>query len=228
MEIPDMDDFRKIFLKYTKLAFKLLPNIDTPKILDVGCGTGVPTIELAGLSEGEIIGLDVDQKELEKFKEKLKELGLENRVKAVNTSFFQNNYSNESMDIIWAEGVFHIIGYKKSFRESYRLLKANGFLVMVDTLDRIESKFSGIEGRLDSLAKLGFKLYNQVNWIENAWWTEFYQPLEQMLKKLRDTKIDPMLYKHLTKHENEISMVKKNPKKFDCAHYILQKIKTKT
>jgi len=227
MEIPDMDDFRKAFLKYTKMAFESLPNIDTPKILDVGCGSGVPTIELAYLSEGEIIGLDVDQKELEKFKEKIKKLGLKHRIKAVNTSFFHNNYSDESIDIIWAEGVFYISGYEKSFRESYRILKENGFLVMVDTLDRIESKFSGIKGMLDILAKLGFKLYNQVKWIENAWWIEFYQPLELMLKKLRDSKIDPMLYKHLTKHENEISMIKKSPKKYDCAHYILQKIKKK-
>lgn len=220
-----MDDFRKVFLKYTKITFELLPYIDRPKILDVGCGTGVPTIELANLSKGEIIGLDIDKGKLDKFKEKIRKLGLEHRVKAVNRSFFHNNFSDESIDIIWAEGVFHIIGYEKCFRESYRLLKKNGFLIIVDTLDRIEVKFSGTKSRLNFLTNSGFILYNQVNWIKNAWWTEFYQPLETILKKLRDAKINPILYKHLTKHENDISAVKKNPKKFDCAHYILQKVK---
>ncbi|MFX1571815.1 MAG: class I SAM-dependent methyltransferase [Promethearchaeota archaeon] len=227
MEIPNIDDFRKVFLKYTKMAFKLLPDIDKPRILDVGCGTGVSTIELANLSEGEVIGLDIDQLALERFKEKIKNFGFESRVKIVNTSFFNNNFSDESVDIIWAEGIFHIIGYDKSFKESYRLLKENGFLVMVDTLNRIESKFSGIKGRLDYLENLGFNLYNQVNWKKSAWWIEYYQPLEKKLKELRDSKIDAILYQDLIKHENEISMVRQNPKKFDCAHYILQKIKKK-
>ncbi|NVM36343.1 MAG: class I SAM-dependent methyltransferase [Candidatus Lokiarchaeota archaeon] len=218
MEIPDTDYFRKVFLKYTKKAFELLGKINKPKILDVGCGTGLPTIELAYLSKGEVFGMDVDQSALEKFEIKIKNQGLKNRVKAINASFLSNNFTSESFDIIWAEGVFQIIGYDKSFKESHRLLKMGGHLVMADTLKSIKPK-------VNSLLKHGFELYNQVNWMENAWWIDYYQPLEKMLKNLRDAKIDPRLYEHLTKHEEEISMIKKNPKEFDCAHYLLRKIK---
>ena len=43
----DRDRFREPLLKYTRKAFQLLPKLDKPRILDVGCGSGVPTIELA-------------------------------------------------------------------------------------------------------------------------------------------------------------------------------------
>jgi len=224
MDIPDMDRFRKVFLKYTKKAFNQLPKITAPKILDVGCGTGVPTIELAKLSKGEIIGLDIDHEALKKFKRKIRKLGLENRVKALTTSFFNNPFFKESIDIIWAEGVFYHIGYDTAFKESYRLLKPHGFLVMVDTLESIEKEFLKTKSESDPFLKLGFTLYKRINWSEKAWWNEYYQPLEDTLKNLRASNIDPENYKHLSQHENEIAMIKENPKKFDCAHFILQKL----
>ena len=44
------DQFRERFSKYTILAFQMLPKIKSPHILDVGCGSGIPTIVLAKLS----------------------------------------------------------------------------------------------------------------------------------------------------------------------------------
>ena len=57
----NQDHFRERLNKYTKKAFQMLPKIENPHILDIGCGSGVPTIELAKLSNGEIIGIDINQ-----------------------------------------------------------------------------------------------------------------------------------------------------------------------
>lgn len=43
---------------YTRRAFEMLPKLDKPRILDIGCGPGGPTMELARLSGGSVIGLD--------------------------------------------------------------------------------------------------------------------------------------------------------------------------
>lgn len=67
----NIDHFREAFSKYTRKAFQLLPKLKRPKILDIGCGSGVPTIELIKLSIGEIIGLDIDQTQLEKLERKI-------------------------------------------------------------------------------------------------------------------------------------------------------------
>lgn len=55
------DSSRKLLVKYTREAFKLLPRLDKSRILDVGCGSGIPTIELAKLSKGNLVGIDIDQ-----------------------------------------------------------------------------------------------------------------------------------------------------------------------
>jgi len=45
------DLIRERLSKYTRKAFHILPKLDKPRILDIGCGSGVPTMELARLSD---------------------------------------------------------------------------------------------------------------------------------------------------------------------------------
>lgn len=52
------DHLREGLVKYTRKAFKMLPKRPFPCILDIGCGSGVPTMELAKLSDGEIVAID--------------------------------------------------------------------------------------------------------------------------------------------------------------------------
>lgn len=219
-KIPSTDDFRKRFLPYSKQAFEALPKMEMPRLLDVGCGSGAATIKLAEWLDGEIIGIDIDNGSLDSFREKIKNKALSSRIKAIKTSFIRNDFKDHSFNILWAEGVFHIIGYDKSLKESYRLLTQKGFLVIVDTLEILEKNKKKFKN-------CGFKVYDQINWEENAWWTEYYGPLEAKIKELKNKKIDLAFYSHLTDHEQDINLIKRNPKKFDCAHLILQKINKK-
>ena len=217
INIPDMDDLRRVFMKYSEQAFKKIPYLPSkPQILDVGCGSGESILLLAQLTDGELTGIDIDVNALKKFKEKLNRSMVKDRVKILEKSFIKNDFSNESFDLIWAEGVFHIIGYNKCLKESSRVLKEGGFLVVTDTIKVINKHLKAIE-------KFSFKVIDKVIWQEGAWWTEYYEPLERKIKELRDNGTDPSLFKHLLDHEHEIAMVKPNPNEFDCAHYIYEK-----
>ena len=70
----DKDRFRELLNKYTRRAFRMLPKLEKPRILDIGCGSGVPTIELAKLSGGEIVGIDINQALLDVLDRKVKDL----------------------------------------------------------------------------------------------------------------------------------------------------------
>jgi ubiquinone/menaquinone biosynthesis C-methylase UbiE len=214
----DRDHFRQRLLKYTKKAFKLLPKLDKPHILDVGCGSGVPTIELVRLSKGEVVGIDIDQSLLDELNRKIEREGLSNRVETKKCSMFELDFPDESFEIIWVEGAIWAIGFEKGLKKWRRLLKPNGILVVHDLIKTVSNK-------LEKIPSFGYKLTNHFSLPENAWWTEYYRPLERRINELRMRyKNDPESLKILEKYQNEINLAKKNSKHYGSGFYIMQKL----
>jgi len=81
-----------------------------------------------------------------------------------------------------------------------------------------------VTNKLENIQDYGYKLINQFMLPEDAWWTEYYQPLENRIKKLSEKyESSPKALKALRKYQNEIDRVKKNPEEQSSAFYILQK-----
>jgi len=60
---------------------------------------------------------------------------------------------------------------------------------------------------------------------EDAWWTEYYEPLEIQVKKLGiKYKSDPKALKILRKIRSEINAAKRRPKELCSVFYIMQKL----
>ncbi len=215
----NLDSFRKCFNKYTRKAFQTLPELEKPRILDIGCGSGVPTMELAKLSDGEIIGIDIDQDLLDQLSRKVEQEGLTNRVKAIKCSLLDIKFPDNSFDIIWAEGSITTLGVEKSLRGWNRLLKPKGFLVIHDEIKHFFEK-------RHIVASCGYKLIEHFSLPEEAWWEEYYSPLEIKIKELyKKYSNDPDALEVLNTHQNEIDMVKFSPKSFQSVFCIMQKIK---
>ncbi len=211
------EQMRKVFLKYTRRAFEMLPKIESPQLLDIGCGSGTPTLELAELSNGAIIGIDIDQQELDKFNGKIEKKGLSSCIKTFNRSIYNTKFPDERFDILWEEGVIHILNIKKCLEECNRILKLDGFLVSFETI-------KWVSNNLKAFPKHGFKLVDKFLLPEEAWWTDYYSPLENKIKELRIKYKGSKELKELEGHEKDIAMLKKNPKEFDCGFYIYQKV----
>jgi ubiquinone/menaquinone biosynthesis C-methylase UbiE len=212
----DADSFRERFIEYTRKAFQMLPKLEQPYILDIGCGSGLPTLELARLSNGKIIGVDIDQPQLVKLNRKIAEVGLSHRVKTINCSLFEINFPDEIFDIIWAEGSIWIIGFEESLKGWRRFLKPKGFLVIHDAISTIANK-------LENIHDWGYELIDSFMLPEDAWWTKYYRPLENRIKELyKKYRNNSEAIKTLRKYQNEIDLVKRNPQEQSSAFYILQ------
>ncbi|MFX1285946.1 MAG: class I SAM-dependent methyltransferase [Promethearchaeota archaeon] len=213
----NLDNIRENFNKYTRKAFLMLPELESPRILDIGCGSGVPTIELAKLSNGKIIGIDKDQSLLDKLKKKIEGEGLTRQVKTKKCSLFEIDFPDASFDIIWAEGVA-FVDFKKRLKMWKRLIKKNKFLVLHDDNKNISKK-------LKIIPNLGYRLVGHFSLPEDSWWTEYYLPLEKKLIKLRSKySNDPQALKIIEKNQKEVDLVKKNPKEVGSTFYIMQKL----
>jgi len=211
------DKLRKRLLKYLRKAYRVLPALDKPRILDIGCGSGVPTIELARLSGGQVIGLDIDPALLDLLKAKIKRTGLADRVTALRCSMFEMDFPVESFDVIWAEGSIAKIGFSAGLREWLRFLKPGGFLVVHDEAGNVKEKVSQVSIQ-------GYDLLHSFILDEKTWWDEYFAPLERKIAETRakrpaDSKVTALL----DADEREVEMVKRNPNRSRSVYFVMKK-----
>ena len=214
----EKDHIRENLNKYTRKAFKLLHECKNPHILDIGCGTGVPTIELAKISGGQVIGIDIDVTSLNLLRRKIKEMGLNNRVSVIKNSILTMDFPEESFDIIWTEGSIFVIGFENSIKKWRRFLKPNGFLVIHDE-NKDKTKKLGL------ITQYGYTLIAQFELSDNLWWREYYTPLEQLIKEFRNKyPSDSELINELNKDQIELDKCKSNAIVTSSFFAILQKV----
>jgi SAM-dependent methyltransferase len=216
-DVLRIDDLRAGFLRYSREAYARLPVLDRPRILDIGCGSGLPTIELARLSSGLIVGIDTDRSALSTLRRRIEQAGLSRRVKAVNASLFAPPFPDGSFDLLWEEGVLHVLDPATSLRACRRLLRPGGLMVMGETT----AWYADVR---TLVGDLGFQLVDQHLLPTRSWWTDYYAPLEANITALQDARRDePDLRRQLARYERGVAMVKADPGRYDCGFFIVSR-----
>lgn len=211
------DECRANLNKYTREAFEAIPTIKHPHILDLGCGTGVPTLEMAGLTDGKIVAVDANQESLDVFRKKIDILNLNNRISIIQNSVFNVALPEIHYDIILAEGILHIIGFEKGLRTFTRLLKSNGHFMIHD-------EASNKKRKLKVIAKYGYELVKFFILDEKIWWNEYYGFMEKKIMDLEKTYTDTSKSETLFKPlKHEIAIFRKDPKSCRSIYYVLKK-----
>jgi len=215
------DQLRGNLLKYSRKAFALLPKHDNPRILDVGCGAGIPTMELAKLFGGQVIGIDIDRSSLDRFRKKVKETGLMKQIEIVEKSMTNLDFPDEHFDIIWAEGSIAAIGFEEGLKQWRRFLKVHGFLVIHDEISSVTKKFKLI-------SNYNYRLISRFKISHKEWWLRYYAPLEKLIQEFHNNYLNHYeLIKELNKDQAEIERLKSNPVLFGSMFYILKKEESK-
>ena len=224
--------------RYTRQAFQMLPELARPRILDIGCGPGAATMELARLSDGDITGLDFHQPFLDRLDVKTREAGLSDRVHAVYGSMFEMALPEGSFDIIWAEGSIYIIGFERGLTEWRRFLRPAGYLVASEVAWLREDppqelslfwqeNYPGIRTipeNLNSIPTCGYEVIGHFTLPEDAWWVGYYGPLEKRLQGLRKKyKGDPEALAVLDAEQTEIDMYRKYSQWVGSVFFLMQK-----
>jgi SAM-dependent methyltransferase len=211
------DRIRRRLLKYTRKAFQMIPEMETPLILDIGCGSGIPTQELAKLSRGKIIGIDIDQAALDKFARRVKEAGLTDQIKVMNCSMFDMDFPDRSFDLVWAEGSIYAIGFERGLQEWKQLLKAGGCMVVHDEQGNIREK-------LEQIADCGYQLLGYFTLSKETWWTEYFAPLEKLVNETRTRyPYDQSVLEEIQQAQAELDMYRKHPERNSSVYFIMKR-----
>jgi ubiquinone/menaquinone biosynthesis C-methylase UbiE len=214
----DQDSIRANLNRFTERAYQYIPHIEKPHILDVGCGTGVPTMKLAELCHCTMVALDIDREALARLDQKIREAGLENRIRTMRLSIKKMDFTGNTFDIIWAEGAISVVGFKKGLMGWKRFLKKGGFLALHDDAADKEKK-------MDLVDKCGYHLVGHFYLDKDTWRDLYFAPLEKRVLELKKKYGDnPAALKELRGADRDVAWYKSNPDRCDSFFLVMQKL----
>lgn len=170
-----------------------------PVIADLGCGVGGQTLHLAELTMGSIVAIDSHAPNIERLKATIKERGLSQRVRPEVGDMAHPELPPESCDLVWSEGAFYNIGIGNALRICHGLLRPGGYLAFTDAVWRKGEPPQEVKALFDqdypsmgtaadvveAIRQGGFEFLDQFTLPDEAWWDEFYSPMEKRILELR-------------------------------------------
>ncbi|NMA09678.1 MAG: class I SAM-dependent methyltransferase, partial [Methanomicrobiales archaeon] len=99
----------------TRKAFSMLTDLSAqPEILDIGCGAGMQTVEVARVCPGcRITAVDVHQPFLDDLARNAASAGVGDRIVPLRASMDDLPFPDGSFDVLWAEGSIFIVGFRE-------------------------------------------------------------------------------------------------------------------
>jgi SAM-dependent methyltransferase len=226
--------------EYTRKAWRYLTGLPgRPRILDIGCGSGMPTLELARISGGQVTAVDNHQPFLDNLAVRAKTEGLGRRIRIVNASMLALPFARSAFNVIWSEGSIFIMGFEKGLLAWKPFLKPGGYLVVSEmawiTPDRPEEIRAYLEGEYPAIKhdgenkeiirRAGYKEAGSFILPEAVWLDGFYKPYQ--------SRLDALKVKYAGKREalavlepcqREIDMFRKYARCYSYVFYIMKPV----
>lgn len=184
----------------TRRALDLLrPHLPTqPLILDIGCGPGLQTLDLARYTKGKIVAIDTHTPFLNELEKRARAASLSGRITTANESMFALPFPPASFDLLWSEGAIYILGFAEGLRAWKPLLKPGGCLGVTEISwlkanppEKVaaywEREYPGmrsLDENLERIHQAGYRLIEHFTLPASAWWENYYTPIEARLPAL--------------------------------------------
>ena len=222
----------------TRKAYSLLKGLPPrPHILDIGCGPGMQTVELAKISGGTIVAVDTHLPFLEALRGSAAAEGVADRINIQQASMFDLQFPEQSFDLLWCEGAIFIIGFGEGLRTWKRLLKEDGYIAVTE-LSWIKANppaeivaywkenYPGIRTiaeNLQTAADVGYSVVEHFTLPDSSWWDNYYHPIEKRIAMLREKyRGNGTLQKDLNGHQEEVEMFRKYSEWYGYVFYVLK------
>ncbi len=100
-----------------------------PRVLDIGCGPGIQTLDLAELADSaQIDAIDTHQPYVDLLNERAQAKGLQQRVRAAVGDMTALPFPAHWFDLLWSEGAAYIMGVENALTAWRPLLTDGGVL----------------------------------------------------------------------------------------------------
>lgn len=222
----------------TTRAFSYIPPLsEDATILDVGCGSGTQTRDLAALTHRPITAVDNHQPFLNSIDAWAAQNGVSGRIKTICASMDALPFEKEQFNLIWSEGAIFIIGFEQGLAAWKPFLKKGGHMVVSDAAwfepnppDELmawwktEGYIPATEEELaERVRKAGLRLVTTFRLPEEGWWENYYVPMLARIAELRkDHGNDPAAAGIMDMLEHEAETYRKFKRYYGYTFFVMQ------
>ncbi|MCF8331400.1 MAG: class I SAM-dependent methyltransferase [Bacteroidales bacterium] len=224
----------------THKALSFVENLDNnSKIVDLGCGTGAPTMDLAKHVPGKITGIDLFSKFIHLFNRNAESLNLQHKVKGETGTMEELPFEKEELDLIWSEGAIYNIGFKRGMNDWREFLKPGAYIAVTEAcwftneqpkeirdfwLDAYP-EIDTIPNKLQQMQDAGFMPVASFILPEDCWYEHFYAPQEEAQREFLQLHAgNKTVEEFIGRERYEFEMYKKYSRYYGYVFFIGKKI----
>lgn len=221
----------------TREALRRLPELPAaPRVLDLGCGSGRSTLVLADALRTEVIAVDNHQPFLDQLRDSARERGLADLIDIRCADMAAPGVPEGSIDLLWSEGALYLLGFEEGLRLWRALLRPGGCLAAsecswlcaeppAEAVAFFRDGYPGMAGIRENVARAraaGFDPIDHFTLPPEAWWDEYYTPLEQRMACLAPT-ADSELVAVIDETRREIELFRSYGDSYGYVFYLLRR-----
>jgi SAM-dependent methyltransferase len=168
-------------------------------VLDVACGPGAQTIDLAErLPDATIVALDLHEPFLVELERRSRELESGARITPVRADMSRLPARPGVWDLVWCEGAAYIVGVAAALDAWRPLLRPAGCVAFTDAVWLTDQPptaartfwaeypdMMGLPARRRQILDLGWALLGDFVLPSAAWWDGYYAPMTERIERLR-------------------------------------------
>ncbi len=174
---------------------------EEPNILDLGCGSGAQTVQLAQATGSHVTAVDFYEPFLRSLRSNADEAGVGDRVQTVLGDMATLDFEDESFDLIWSEGAIYLMGFENGLKAWRRLLKSAARMAVTEATwltdsppdpckaywDREYPALTSVAANIETIEASGYTHVANFPLPASAWLDDYYAPLRRVLAEFRTT-----------------------------------------
>ena len=225
--------------KAIRLMLSAMPKGSTPaKILDLGCGNGAQTVQLAKHAPGAILAVDMHPPFLDELQLRAAAEGVGEKIQVQCGDMSDLKLQDASFDWIWSEGALYSMGFQNGLKAYHSRLVSQGLFAVSELCwfkpdppeecwKFFETEYppmTDVASHLANIKDCHYEVLEHFTLPEKAWLDCYYLPLEKRLDSIQEKVAkDPERLGMVESFRVEIDMYRKHSAYYGYEFFILRK-----
>jgi len=222
----------------TRRALEMMDHLPPePRILDVGCGPGMQTVELLRLSGGTVVALDLFPQMISRVQKTAEAAGFADRLDTIQADMNEMTFEPSSFDVIWSEGAIYFIGFKEGLARVKEFVKPGGYVAVSEAV-WLESdpppeaidfwreypEIDTVQRKLEVVSGLGYERVGHFVLPASSWTELYYDPMAKRVSECEQAwKGIPEAEEVLAEACNEMAVFGRCSRYFSYAFFVMRK-----